>query len=115
VEEGKAEGETMNRRIGVLVLAILALTSVCPAAQQTKKVPRIGVLWPYSSNVGSPLAEAFRHGLRDLGYVEGQNIALEERWAEGKLDRLPSLAAELVQLEVDVIVAAATPTIPAAQ
>ena len=62
---------------------------------------------------------AFRRGisggLRGLGYVEGQNVALEERWAEGKFDRLPSLAAELVRLKVDIIVTASTPAAQAAQ
>ena len=84
-------------------------------AQPPKKVPRIGVLWPYSPTVASPFAEAFRQGLRGLGYVEGQNIALEERWAEGRLDRLPSAAAELVRLNVDAIVTASTPAVQAAQ
>jgi putative tryptophan/tyrosine transport system substrate-binding protein len=69
-------------------------------AQQSKKVPRIGVLWP------NPPAtfEFMRQGLKDFGYVEGQNIGFEFRWAEGRLDQLPELAAELVRLQVDVIV-----------
>jgi putative ABC transport system substrate-binding protein len=61
------------------------------------------------------LLEAFRHGLRELGYVEGQNIVIESRWAEGNYDRLPGLAAELVGLKMDVIVAAAVPAIRAAK
>jgi len=85
------------------------------AAQQPKKVPRIGVLWLYSPTIATPFAEAFRQGLRGLGYVEGQNIALEERWAEGRFDRLPSLAAELVRLNVDIIVTASTPAAQAGQ
>src|SRR5438309_2898307 len=69
-------------------------------AQQAKKIPRIGVLWP------NPPAtfDFMRQGLNDFGYVEGQNMAFEFRWAEGKLDQLPELAADLVRLKVDVIV-----------
>ncbi len=81
---------------------LLAL-SVPAAAQQTKKIPRIGLL---SGNRPSPMPlviEAFRQGLRELGYVEGKNIQVEYRWAEGKDDRYPILAAELVNLAVDVI------------
>jgi putative tryptophan/tyrosine transport system substrate-binding protein len=77
----------------------LLLFPVARAQQQTR-IPRIGVLWPNPPTT----FEALRHGLRDLGYVEGQNVAFEFRWAEGKLDQLAELAAELVRLEVDVIV-----------
>ncbi len=103
--------------VQAFVALALGMLAALPAAgaQQPKKVPRIGVLWPYSPTVASPLAQAFRQGLRGLGYVEGQNIALEERWAEEKYDRLPSLAAELVRLNVDIIVAATTTAIQAAQ
>ena len=62
-----------------------------------------------------PVVEAFRQGLRELGYVEGQNIVLEYRWAEGQLERLPALAAELVRLKVDVIVTDGTPAARAAK
>jgi ABC-type uncharacterized transport system substrate-binding protein len=77
-------------------------------AQQPKKVPRIGVLWPFLPTVGPPLAEAFRQGLRNLGYVKGQNITIEYRYSEGKDSRLPDLAGELVRLKVDVIFAPTT-------
>jgi len=70
-------------------------------AQQPTKIPRIGYL---VASTTSPRIEAFRQGLRELGYVEGKNIVIEWRYAEGKLDRLPALAAELVRLKVDVIV-----------
>jgi putative ABC transport system substrate-binding protein len=73
-------------------------------AQQPTKVPRIGYLdGPPPSSIAAR-TEAFRQGLRDLGYVEGKNIVIEYRYAEGKIDRLPALAAELVRLKVDVIV-----------
>jgi putative ABC transport system substrate-binding protein len=78
-------------------------------AQQPKKVPRIGYLSGTSAFVNSARIEAFRQGLHDLGYVEGKNIIIEWRYAEGKLNRLPALAAQLVSLKVDVIVASAPP------
>ena len=75
-------------------------------AQQPTKVPRIGFLTAASPSAIAARIEAFRQGLRELGYVEGKNIVIEWRYAEGKLDRLPALAAELVRLKVDVIVTA---------
>jgi putative ABC transport system substrate-binding protein len=108
----------MSNRFVVIIPALCAmLLALCvPAsAQQPAKVPRIGVLWLYSPTIASPFAEAFRQGLRGLGYVEGQNIALEERWAEGRFDRLPSLAAELVRLNVDIIMTTSTPGAQAGQ
>ncbi len=85
------------------------------AQQQTTKIFRIGFLGPASASGFTARVEALRAGLRDLGYVEGKNIVIEFRWAEGKYERLPGFAAELVQLKVDVIVVAATPAIKAAQ
>ncbi len=76
------------------------------AAQQPKKVPRIGYLSSFDRSGESARAEAIRQALRELGYIEGQNISSEYRYAEGKRDRFPELAAELVRLKVDVIVAA---------
>jgi putative ABC transport system substrate-binding protein len=74
-------------------------------AQQVKTIPRIGILWGGSPpSEPAPSRDAFRQGLRELGYAEGQNIALEERWAERQPERLPALAAELVHLQVDVLV-----------
>jgi putative ABC transport system substrate-binding protein len=73
-------------------------------AQQAKKIPRIGFIGGASRSAGSARIDAFRQGLRELGYVEGKNIVIEWRFAEGKLDRLPALAAELVRLKVDIIV-----------
>ncbi len=94
--------KTVVALAGALVL-VLALASLSEA-QQAKKVPRIGFLAATSPSVEAARIEAFRQGLRELGYVEGKNIVIEWRWAEGKFDRLPDLAAELVRLNVDVIV-----------
>ena len=95
----------MNRKITVLTLCAM-LFALCPSApaQQPKKVPRIGYLSTNDPALESARSEAIRLVLRELGYVEGQNIATEYRYAEGKLDRLPELAAELVRLKLDIIV-----------
>ena len=77
-------------------------------AQQPVRTPRIGILIPASASFFSARVEAFRQRLRELGYVEGKNIVIEYRYAEGKLERLPDLAAELVRLKVDVIVTTGT-------
>jgi putative tryptophan/tyrosine transport system substrate-binding protein len=93
------------QRIGLIILAAsLALATLTVEAQQTAKVYRIGVL-ALGVASSTPLAEAFRQGLKEHGYVEGQNIALEYRYAGGEAGRLPALAADLVRLKVDVIVA----------
>jgi len=78
-------------------------------AQQTGKVPRIGILAMFSSSK-LPVFDAFRQGLREQGYVEGQNIALEYRFAHGRAERFPALAAELVRIKVDVIVTESAPS-----
>ena len=94
---------------------IIALPFPAPA-QQPKKVPRIGYLSTVDPASDSARAEAIRLALRELGYIEGQNIAIEYRYAEGRPDRYPELAAELVRLKVDIIVAAGgDPTIQAAK
>ena len=86
-----------------LCTMLLALSSSA-TAQQTKTIPRIGYLVAGTPDSQATRTEALQQGLRDLGYVEGQTSAIEYRYAEGKLDRLPELAAELVRLKVDVIV-----------
>src|SRR6266478_7288932 len=88
----------------ILVAVVLLALGVTAEAQQPKKVPRIGHLNTATLSAIAERIEAFRQGLRELGYVEGKNIVIEWRYAEGKLDRLPALAAELVRLKVDVIV-----------
>jgi putative ABC transport system substrate-binding protein len=96
----------------ILFAGALLAVAFTVEAQQQKKIPRIGYV---SSDFNSTRIEAFRQGLRDLGYVEGQNIVIEHRYAEGNLDRLPALAAELVRLKVDVIFAETTPAVQAAK
>jgi len=97
----------MIRRILTLALSAMLFAHYFSAsAQQPTKVPRIAYLTGAYFSAITPRTEAFRQGLRDLGYVEGKNIVIEWRSAEGKLDRLPSLAAELVSLKVDIIVTA---------
>jgi putative tryptophan/tyrosine transport system substrate-binding protein len=93
----------MNRNLFWL-LTVLLLVAAHPAGAQQPKVPRIGFLCAPSPSTVSARIEAFRQGLRELGYVEGQNITTEYRYAEGDPDRLPELAAELVRLKLDVIV-----------
>ena len=88
----------------ILVAVMLLAVAVIAEAQQPKKVPRIGYLCATPASSLLARTEAFRHGLKELGYIEGKNIVLEYRWAEGKFDLLPELAAELVRLKVDVIV-----------
>ena len=90
----------------ILVAVVLLAVAVIAEAQQPKKVPRIGYLSSSDPATESTRSEAIRLALRELGYIEGQNIAIEYRYAEGKLDRFPELAAELVRLKVDIIVVA---------
>ena len=98
-----------SKKIFCFVLGAM-LVMLCSSAQgqQPNKVARIGFLAAPSRTGMSHLTEAFLQGLREVGYVEGKNIAIEYRWADGKFERLPELAAELVRLKVDVIVAAVT-------
>jgi len=100
--------------LALLTLVLSLVLGPSPShAQAGAKMPRIGILTPNFAP-DTPF-EAFRHGLRDLGYVEGQSIALEYRFAEGKVERLPALATELVRLQVDIIVADAGAAARAAQ
>jgi putative ABC transport system substrate-binding protein len=90
--------------LGFVLSAILFAIGGSPEAQQSASIPRIGILSTSSGSVFSARVEAFRQRLRELGYVEGKNIVIEYRYADGKPERLPDLAAELVRLKVDVIV-----------
>src|SRR5215813_14621336 len=111
-----AQRKSVHKEIVCVVFGalLLALGSLAEA-QQAKKVPRIGSLATGSISTSPSRRKAFREGLRELGYVEGKNIVIESRYAEGKLDRLPALAAELAQLKVDVIVTAGARETRAAQ
>jgi putative tryptophan/tyrosine transport system substrate-binding protein len=83
--------------------AVLLINDMVATAQQPRKVPRIGYLSSRDRASDSGRAEAIRLGLRELGYVDGQNLAIEYRYADGKRERFPELAAELVRLNVDII------------
>ena len=105
----------MRRRAFLAEMAVAVMgSSIARAEQPSGKIPRVGILTPAES-AATPIFEAFRQGLRELGYVEGQNLVTESRYAEGREERLPELAAELVRLKVDVIVAPGTAAIQAAQ
>jgi putative ABC transport system substrate-binding protein len=102
----------MNKKIiGFALGAVLLALSVPAGAQQAAKLRRIGLLTPVGPQIRTP----FEQGLRKLGYVEGQNISIQHRYASGKLDQLPELAAELVRHPVDVIVALSFPAAIAAK
>jgi putative tryptophan/tyrosine transport system substrate-binding protein len=97
-----------RRRIGLLLILTCLTAPLATDAQPVGKVWRVGVLQAFSPAVSEPFVEAFRQGLRELGYVEGQNLAGEYRWAHGQVEALPALATELVQLPVDLLFAGST-------
>src|SRR5439155_7483734 len=100
------------KKIVVWLLATFLLTTVSPGeAQQSGKISKVGIL----ADVNAPQVEALRQGMRDLGYIEGQNIIIEYRYVQGKRDRVPELAAELLNLKVDVIIAVGPMTPPLAK
>jgi putative ABC transport system substrate-binding protein len=106
-----------NRRRLIVALGAGALTSPLASLAQQKpaRVSRIGLLSPFSAADATPSHNAFRAGLRDLGWVEGKNVSIEYRYAERKSERLPDLAADLVRLNVDIIVTTITPDAVAAK
>jgi ABC-type uncharacterized transport system substrate-binding protein len=108
-----------SRTVVLIVLYALGLLAVALAAvaQSPAKIPRVGVLHP-GRQTDEPrlrILEEFRQGLHELGYVDGQTIALEIRWVEGSVERLPELASELVHLKVDVLVVFGPPSVRAAR
>ena len=106
----------MERRtfLGAMAGGLLA-APLAAGAQQVGKVWRIGFVEAGSSSVNRHFLDAFRRGLRDLGYVEGQQIVIEDRWAEGRSELFPGLFADLIRLKVDVIVVASSAGALAAQ
>src|SRR4029453_15157789 len=97
------------RLIGLVFLAVSLALAPLPSEAQRAKIPRIGVLDGNSPSNPRTCAQFLRRGLSELGYIEGQTLVVEVRWAEGRSDVFPSLAAELVQLNPDLIVSAAGP------
>jgi putative tryptophan/tyrosine transport system substrate-binding protein len=106
---------TKSGVLSILFVVVLPAVAVITEAQQPKKVPRIGYVGAGSPTTAGHHAKAFVQGLGELGYVEGQNIVIEYRWAEGKLERLPTFVADFVRLRSDVIVSSAAPAIRAAK
>ena len=96
----------MKQLFSILLVVAVVVVAAIAHAQPPGKIPRIGYLSTNTPAAMSTRTEAFRQGLRELGYVEGKTVVIEYRYAEGKRDRLPALAAELVRLNVDIIVAA---------
>jgi putative ABC transport system substrate-binding protein len=97
--------------VGALLFAVCSVTG----AQQAAKIPRIGVLWGSTPEAEKDRLAAFQHGLRGLGYLEGENILVEYRYAQGKLDKIPELLGELMELKVEVLVVAPLTAIRAAK
>jgi putative tryptophan/tyrosine transport system substrate-binding protein len=95
-------------RVNLMIAICILAAPLAAGAQQPGRIPRIGVLYASSASVANRCDEGFRHGLAELGYVDGKSVLLEVRWAEGKVDRARELAAELVSLKVDVIFAPGT-------
>ena len=108
---GSSSDNRDSPSVSVLIALLLGLGSA--GAQQRSRIPRIGYLTPSTSTTSN--LEAFREGLRDVGYIEGKNLVIERRDNKGKLDRTAALAAELVRLKVDMIVAAGSGEIRAAK
>src|SRR5215470_16638427 len=104
----------MRREIITLLGGAAVRWPLAASAQTQPKIPRVGYVFGSTPTVADYI-EAFRQGLRELGYLEGQTIVLELRWAEGRVERMPELVAELVGLNVDVLVAVSTPAVLAAK
>jgi putative ABC transport system substrate-binding protein len=111
----EAKKDMKNKITFFTLSAMLLALSFSAEAQQPAKIPRIGFLGGASASSYAARIDAFRQGLNEHGYTEGKNIVIEYRYADGKLDRLPALAKELVGLKLDVIVAAPTPSVLAAK
>jgi putative tryptophan/tyrosine transport system substrate-binding protein len=108
-------GATMRRRELITLLGGAAAAWPLRAQAQQGKLPIVGFLYPGFSDPGSPIFDALGQGLRDVGFIEGETVKIEARWARGKPDTLPQLTRELIQLHADVLVPAARPSIEAAR
>ena len=102
-------GRSDETTFSMLLIVAVAVVAATAQAQQTTKIPRIGYLATASLSAFATRTEAFRQGLRELGYIEGKNILIEYRYADGKTDRVPALADELVRIKVDIIVTGGAP------
>jgi putative ABC transport system substrate-binding protein len=100
----RGEKKVKRRIFAVALCTVLLALCVSAHAQQPTKIPRIGLLFTATPSAAAARIEAFRQGLREIGYAEGKNILIEQRYAEGKLNHMNELAAELVRLKVEVIV-----------
>jgi putative ABC transport system substrate-binding protein len=112
---GKKKGKAMNKKFVWIVTLLLLVAGTVAQAQQPRKIPRVGFLSAVSASGNETRLEAFRQGLREFGYIEGKTIIIDYRWGEGKLDRIPELATELVNLRVDIIVTVGMPAVLAAK
>ena len=92
----------MNKKLFWIVTLLFLVAGTFAQAQQPRKIPRLGFLSAVSAFGNETSIEAFRQGLREFGYIEGKTIIIDYRWGEGKLDRIPELATELVNLRVDI-------------
>lgn len=108
-------GGAMSRRVAVGAILWLLVAAITVEAQPATTTPRIGFVEAGSRSANQHLLDAFRRGLRDLRYVEGKNIVIEDRWAEGRTERFPELIGDLLRLKVDMIVVASTPGTSAAK
>ncbi len=111
------KSKIQNRKLAGIVAIVVALAACGPRAeaQQSGKIPRIGYLTAVSASSFASRTDAFRKGLRELGYIEGKSIVIEYRYGEGKTDRMNQLADELVRLKVEVIVTGGAPATIAAK
>jgi putative ABC transport system substrate-binding protein len=111
------KSQIQNRQlVGIVAIGVtFAMCAAVADAQEPAKIPRIGYVTGLDRNNPGPNVEAFQRGLQDIGYVEGKNILVEYRYAEGKMDRSPTLVGELVQLNVDLLVTSWLPAIHAAK
>jgi putative ABC transport system substrate-binding protein len=106
----------MKRRRFITLLGGAAASAAFGArAQQLRRVPRVGIVWIAPQSVVEPFHEAFREGLREQGYIEGQSIAIDARFAQGRLELLPGITEELLRESIDVLVAPATPVVQVLQ